>query len=162
MPASLRHTTPTDADELFHIIRASYAEYRGKLDPPTSSEQETVEHLTAVLREARGLLAEMNGQGVGCVFYLEEEDHLYLYRLGVVPACRRQGIGKQLVTAVEEIALSRGRRHVRLAVRLALPQNHRFYTDLGYQVISYERHPGCAQPTYLVMEKQLAFPTDHV
>jgi hypothetical protein len=57
------------------------------------------------------------------------------------------------MACVEEQARTRGARHVRLGVRLALPQLLTYYERRGYRVVESRCHAGYSQPTYVILEK---------
>ena len=77
----------------------------------------------------------MGGTPAGCVLYEVNPDHVYLFRLAVLPAHRRQGLGRALVESVEARARERGLRRVRLGVRVALPGQRASYERLGYRFV---------------------------
>lgn len=148
--------TEDDLPLLVQIIHAAYAEYAGKLDPPSGAHREDVTSLAAKLQRGGGALAWVEGVAAGSVLYEGRGDKLYLGRLAVIPAFRGNGIGRRLVIHVEEQARTRGYRAVTLGVRIALPQNLRFYQRLGYTVTHMGSHPGYLEPTYYTMEKALS------
>ena len=57
---------------------------------------------------ARVALACAGQTPIGCVFYQAAEDHLYLFRLAVLPAHRRQGLGRALIEHAEQQARALG------------------------------------------------------
>ncbi len=151
-PATVRKANAADAVALLHIIHSAFQEYVGAIDPPSSAPDETVDRIKGYLENSDAMIAEMNGGAVGCVFYLQAEDHIYLYRLAVLPAYRGRGIGKALVRLVQSEAFTRGL-PVRLGVRVALPLNRALYERMGYHVIEHRTHPGYSQSTILIMQK---------
>ncbi|HXF61835.1 MAG TPA: GNAT family N-acetyltransferase [Caldilineaceae bacterium] len=154
---AIKVQTATEADlpRLVQIIHAAYAEYAGRLDPPSGAHQEDVTSLAAKLRRGGGALAWIDGVAAGSVLYEGRGDSLYLGRLAVIPAYRGYGIGRRLVAHVEEQARVGGYRAVTLGVRIALPQNLLFYRRLGYVVTQSGCHPGYREPTYYTMEKAI-------
>jgi ribosomal protein S18 acetylase RimI-like enzyme len=101
------------------------------------------------------VLAVVQGEVVGGVFYNREPDHLYLGRLAVLPAYRRYGIGQALTAYVESRARALGVPRVQLSVRLALLHLQAYYERLGYRVVHYATHQGYTAPTSAVLEKQV-------
>jgi len=139
----LRAATAVDAPTLAAIIAASFEEYRGKLEPESGAFRETAEAIEAELaKESGAIIAERNGEVVGCVMVKILEGDLYLGRLAVVPAARGLGIARRLVEAVEDEARRRELAGVQLGVRIVLTENQRFFTSLGYVEISREAHEG--------------------
>lgn len=151
----LRQATEQDIPELVQVIHAGFEQYRGKLDPPSGAHTETVESIREQFNTARAVVAIADYQIVGCVLYQPEEDHIYLGRLAVLPAYRGNGIGRQLIDQVEVETRKLGYARVRLGVRLVLKDNQTFFQNCGYRVVSYENHPGYAQPTFAYLEKDV-------
>jgi ribosomal protein S18 acetylase RimI-like enzyme len=144
-----------DAGLLLSIVQAAFAEYRDRLEPPSGVHHETIETIRHKLETGYASLAYAHDQAAGCVFYQREDEYVYLGRLSVLPAYRRQGVGRALIEYVEAQAVALELPRVQLGVRLALPQLAAYYQALGYRVIEYGTHPGYPQPTYAVMEKVL-------
>lgn len=155
-PLVLRAATAADAPTVAAIIVAAFEEYRGKLDPESGAFGETAEAIAAELaRESGAILAERNGQIVGCVMVKLIDDDIYFGRLSVVPAARGQGVARRLIEAVEDEARRRELAGVRLGVRIVLTENQRMFTSLGYVEVSREAHEGFDHPTSINMRKAL-------
>jgi GNAT superfamily N-acetyltransferase len=140
---------------LLAVLQAAFAEYDRCLTPPSGVHTESIESLTAKLARGGGAFAWHGDRAVGSVLFEPRAEALYLGRMAVLPAYRRQGIGARLVAYVEEQALARGLKQITLGVRLQLPENTAFYTRLGYHIVSYGSHVGFTEPTYMNMAKQL-------
>jgi len=152
----LRTATLADASKILATIAAAFEQYRGKLVPPSGAFQETVEAIAAELaKDAGAIVAERNGEMLGCVMTYEVEGDLYFGRLAVLPAARGTGLARRLIEAVEADARRRGLPGVRLGVRIALTDNQRLFQSLGYREISREAHPGFDYPTSINMRKSL-------
>jgi len=152
----LRGATAADAASVAATIAASFEEYRGKLVPESGAFRETAEGIAAELaHESGAIIAERNGQVVGCVMVRLIEDDIYFGRLSVVPGARGQGIARRLVEAVEDEARRRELAGVRLGVRIVLTENQRLFSSLGYVEISREAHDGFDHPTSINMRKAL-------
>jgi ribosomal protein S18 acetylase RimI-like enzyme len=152
----LRAATLADASKILATIAAAFEQYRGKLVPPSGAFGETAEAIAAELaKDAGAIVAERNGEMLGCVMTYEVEGDLYFGRLAVVPAARSTGLARRLIDAVEADARRRGLPGVRLGVRVALTDNQRLFHSLGYREISREAHPGFDYPTSINMRKSL-------
>jgi ribosomal protein S18 acetylase RimI-like enzyme len=151
-PLLIRETGLEDAELLLHIIHSAFQEYVGRIDPPTSAPDDTLDKIHANLDQGRALIAVIDQHQIGCVFYQRMTDHVYLYRLAVLPEYRRRGVARRLIESVEEVANDLGFT-VRLGTRVALPENQRYYERMGYHVVEYRTHPGYDRPTYVMMEK---------
>ncbi len=151
----LREATADDLPTIVGITRAAFEEYRGVLDPPSGAHRETVENVRDKLAAGTSVLALLEGQAVGAVYYSAAPEYVYLGRLAVLPDYRGRGVGAALVAYVEQAARDLGRARVRLGVRVALPRLRARYQRLGYRVYEERYHEGYAAPTYLMMEKVL-------
>lgn len=151
----LRETTEADAPVILHILREAFKEYHGKLDPPSGVQRETVESIRDRMQTAGWVLAVAGGEPVGCVMYEPGDGFMYLGRLAVLPAYRREGIGQALIDRVEARARAAGLTRVRLGARIVLPQLRARYERQGYRFLESHTHPGYAEPTYEIFEKHL-------
>ena len=152
----LRAAGPADGPAIAATIATAFTQYRGKLVPESGAFRETAEGIAAELaKDAGAIVAERNGEILGCVVTNLLEGDLYFGRLSVLPAARGLGLAKRLIAAVEQDARARGLPGVRLGVRIALPDNQRLFNALGYREISREAHPGFDHPTSINMRKAL-------
>jgi len=152
----LRTATIGDAASIAATIAAAFAQYRGKLVPESGAFRETPEGIAAELaRGASAIVAERNGEMLGCVLMEEMEGDLYFGRLSVLPSARGLGLARRLIEAVEGEARRRGLAGVRLGVRIVLTENQRLFASLGYRETSREAHPGFDRPTSINMRKPL-------
>jgi ribosomal protein S18 acetylase RimI-like enzyme len=156
-PLVLRPATIADASALAATIAAAFAQYRGKLVPESGAFRETAESIAAELAKgASAIVAERNGEMLGCVMTRVVDGDLYFGRLAVVPQARGLGLARRLVAAVEADARARRLAGVRLGVRVVLADNQRLFKSLGYVEIGREAHPGFDHPTSINMRKPLA------
>lgn len=152
----LRAATVDDAAGMAAVIAASFAQYRGRLVPESGAFRETAATIAAELEGGAGaIVAERNGELLGCVLVEEKEGDLYFGRLSVLPSARGRGLARLLIQAVETEARRRGLAGVRLGVRVVLTDNQRLFQALGYDETSREAHPGFDHPTSINMRKPL-------
>jgi len=154
-PIQLRQARESDIPTLLSILHTAFDEYHGRLDPPSGVHAETLETIQSKLKTATAMIAYVGDEAAGCVFYEPKGEHLYLGRLSVLPQFRKLGIGRALIDYVEAQAIKLNMPRVQLGARIALPHLKAYYEKLGYHIISYETHPGYAQPTYVMMEKDV-------
>jgi ribosomal protein S18 acetylase RimI-like enzyme len=152
---TLREAAEADVAGLVALLIAAFEEYRGRLDPPSGAHNETEKQLRDTLRRAHAVLAHVGAEIAGCVFYAPKRNYVDLFRLAVLPAYRRRGIGRALIEYVEGRALALGIPCVQLGVRIALPANRAYYERMGYRFVEARTHTGYAEPTYVILEKQL-------
>ncbi|MGH2373745.1 MAG: GNAT family N-acetyltransferase [bacterium] len=117
---------------------------------------ETVETIRQKLKTSFAVVALVNGDVAGCVFYQPEPTHVYLGRLSVLPRYRGRGVGRALIDYVEARARTLGIPRVQIGVRLSLADIQAYYHRLGYRVVRHAAHEGYTRPTSVVMEKELA------
>lgn len=158
----IRRGTEADCTAVLVVLQAAFGAYRD-LDPPSGVTRETVDALREKVSQETLWVAEVDDgsettarQIVACVFtkpHQQYADALYFGRLAVLPAYQRQGIARRLIAVVEQQAREQGFRRVVLGVRVALPENTRYYQSLGYEIIGAGTHPGYTAPTYYRMGK---------
>lgn len=117
---------------------------------------ETRWHERLLDASALKIVAVQDDLPVGLVRGTVEDGHVALHSLWVSPLVRGQGLGKQLVAAVEDWALRQGMEAVRLAVVPGNGPAIALYRRVGYAETDW---PGEVLPggdCELVMEKSLA------
>lgn len=97
-----------DAPAVVHIIHAAYAEFQGKLDPPSGAHSETEASIRKLFETERCVIAGWGAEVAGCTFFHIGERDTYLHRLAVVPEHRHKALGHALVTFVETQARGSG------------------------------------------------------
>ena len=148
-----------DASLIVRLIHESFREYEDRLDPPSAALNETAESVAKELHDgATSFVATIDGVAAGCVIARPKGRNLYFGRLAVLPAFRGLGIARLLVGAVEGESVRRGCDGVVLAVRIALPENQRFFARLGYVEVSRSAHPGFVEATAIEMSKHVINP----
>lgn len=152
---TLRSAVEADAEQVLSLIHEAFEEYRAVLIPQSSAHRETAEIVRKKLVKGGGFIATVDGQAAGCVLYEPEADALYLGRLAVLPAFRKQGVARALVDAVENRARDLHVSKVTLKVRIPLPGNRAFFESIGYQVVAYNSHDGYSEPTFMTLEKEV-------
>ena len=154
--AVVRAATAADAPLLAATIAASFEQYRAKLVPESGAFRETAESIAGELKKGAGaLIAERDGEVLGCVMTKPMEGDLYFGRLSVLPTARGLGIARRLIAAVEAEARRQGLAGVRLGVRVILTDNQRLFASMGYLETGREAHPGFDHPTSINMRKAL-------
>ncbi len=134
---TLRRANFNDVTDIHAMVQQVYAEYRALL-PHSSVWHETPEVITAEMQLGPVLLALVDGKLVGSVrCHVEHEegqgDFMYIHRLAVLPNYRRQGLGRTLMQAVEDMTREANLHEVRLEMRAGQPENYHFYLKLGYE-----------------------------
>jgi ribosomal protein S18 acetylase RimI-like enzyme len=148
-----RPALPAESGVVAEIMRAAFAEHRGRIRPDSSALEETAESVAEFLRAHRIFVAEIEGRLVGSVQAKVEDDGVYLGRLSVLPDHRRIGVADRLLAAVESYAREIGAGAVFLKVRVELPQNQHIFLSRGFQEVGREAHAGFDHPTSIRMRK---------
>ncbi len=156
---TVRPATIEDAPTILAITRAAFDQFRNQLDPPSGALDETLEELieSAFQPDHGATLAFVRGVPTGALRWSVQAQRAYLYigRVAVLPAYRRQGVASALMGWAERHARALGLPAVQFGVRLHTPENIRFYQGLGYDVVEYAQHSGYDQPTFAWMRKAL-------
>lgn len=152
----LRDYVGDDIPTILDVIKSAFAEYQGKLDPPSSAERKTIELVKEELQTANAIVVEVEERIVGCVFYQNTDEGVYLDRLSVLPDFRKQGIATSLMAEVERRARNEfGAEALRLSVRLSLKKQQALYKRFGFEFLEFGTHEGYPKPTYMKMMKRL-------
>lgn len=159
--ATFRYALPEDVPAIHAMTQVAYAGYRDLL-PYSSLWQETEADVAQELAAGAIVLCEISGQIVGGVRCQVRNDvpkwqpFVYVHRLAVMPQYQRQGIGRQLMQAVEAFAQKHQVNWVRLEYRLAQPENQLFYDRLGYQTGAVSRFFADGSPRSVWMLKAVS------
>lgn len=151
----LRPARREEAGLLLDLIARAFAQYEGRLDPPSGANGETAASLTGRLESGGALVCERDGVLLGCIFHELRADHAYVGRLAVPPEHRHHGLGDALLAAAERRAAELGAARVRLGVRLVLADLRAYYVRRGYTEVALRCHAGYERPTFVEMEKRL-------
>jgi ribosomal protein S18 acetylase RimI-like enzyme len=141
--------------ELLDLILNSFRYMDGVIDPPSSALRLTPENLKRKAAEETAFLAHLDGRIAGCVFLAEKDDHFYLGKLAVDPACQGRGVGRRLVEAAEGHARAAGKPIIELQVRVELAGNQATFARLGFNETGRTAHAGFDRPTSVTMRKDL-------
>ena len=133
--------TPEQAPLVHRIMLEAFAEYAGKLDPPSGAHRETVDDVLRIMSQGGALLAWEDEDAVGSLRYQCMPEHLYVGRVSVLPPYRGRGIARAMMRAVEPIARQHGYKIIHIAARMVLESNITLYRHLGYKVVATHMHP---------------------
>ncbi len=145
--------TRDDAALVHRIMIAAFEEYRGVLEPPSSTHTETVEDVRRAFDSGGAVLARLDGEAVGSARFHSRPDYLYGGRVSVLPARRGRGVGSALMGVLLDHARALGLPEVRVEVRLSLPSNVALYRRLGFRTISEQPHPRGPQFRTVILGK---------
>jgi GNAT superfamily N-acetyltransferase len=136
----LRPVEPADIAVLFSLIQA-LAEYEKLSDAVTGNADELKEHLFGSRPYAEAILAEYGGEIAGFALFFYNystfltKPGLYLEDLFVLPAYRRQGIGKAILTYLARLSVERGCGRLEWSVLDWNEPAIAFYQSLGASIL---------------------------
>ncbi len=139
---------------VMQIMQAAFEEYRGNLEPPSGALTETLDDVRGSAARGGAVLAFHDGVAVGSARYELRGDHVYTWRLSVLPSARGRGTAAAMLEFIHDLASELGFAEVRLSTREVMESNQQFYFRLGYQVISRNLHP-CGEGVVLELAKAI-------
>jgi mycothiol synthase len=150
LPASAVEFEPYDPANHDRLARVVEATYEGTLDCPRMNGIRQTEDVlagyraTGVFSAARWLLVRHLGGDVGCLILADHPEHenWELVYMGLVPAARGNGWGKDITRRAQWLTRQAGRPRLVLAVDAANRPAMRMYSGLGF-------HPWDRRSVYL-------------
>ncbi|RZU44184.1 putative N-acetyltransferase YhbS [Streptomyces sp. BK022] len=136
-PLTVRRAQAADSGQLAEIARGAYGKYLDVVDEPPAPILLDYDRVAAA---GRTHVAHVADRILGMVTVEPDGPWLILRNLAVRPDLQGQGIGKRLVTLVEDMARSSGRDGVRLWTRAEMTDNVAFYRALGYVLTHSEKN----------------------
>ncbi|WP_406030533.1 tRNA (adenosine(37)-N6)-threonylcarbamoyltransferase complex ATPase subunit type 1 TsaE [Nocardioides sp. NBC_00163] len=128
---------PEAATEVLGIVREAFSA-RPPLDPPADALGETEGSMKERLSGFGGVVARLDGVGVGAVLMDPEDSTLWLRRFAVLPDQQGHGVAHKMVTYAAGVAVSEGFDDLAVIAREELPETLRFWVRQGFREISRE------------------------
>jgi GNAT superfamily N-acetyltransferase len=141
----------TDWERVRALILAAFAYMDARINPPSSALRLTAQSMKADAEKGALLLAECDGDLVGCVFAQTKGDALYIGKLAVRPGLQGEGIGRKLVDAARAEARRLGLGMLELQTRVELTENHATFARMGFVKTGETAHEGFDRPTSITM-----------
>jgi ribosomal protein S18 acetylase RimI-like enzyme len=132
----LRSARAEDSRQLAEIAREAYGKYLGLVDEPPAP---ILLDYDDVASSGRTHVAVEAGRILAMVTIEPDDAYLILRNLAVRPSYQGRGIGRMLVSLVEDAARAAGLRGVRLWTRAEMVDNISFYKSLDYIVTHSEQ-----------------------
>lgn len=143
---SIRKAIPEDANGLQKCMELAYSSYQermnGKRLPPMDIDY------SLEIRDFPTWVAEQNGEIVGGLIMMFENDHASLANISVHPKFQGEGIGSALMAFAETIAKEQNYSTLRLATHILLTENLSLYLHLGWKETNRDN-------TRVYMEKRI-------
>ena len=128
---------PEAATEVLGIVRAAFSA-RPPLDPPADALGETEGSMKERLSGFGGVVARLDGVGVGTVLMDPADSTLWLRRFAVLPDQQGHGVAHKMVTYAAGVASAEGFGDLAVIAREELPETLRFWERQGFREISRE------------------------
>lgn len=125
------------AAEVLGIVRAAFSA-RPPLNPPADALGETEGSMKERLAGFGGVLARLDGVGVGAVLMDPADSTMWLRRFAVLPDQQGHGVAHKMVTHAAEVARAEGFGDLAVIAREELPATLRFWERQGFREISRE------------------------
>ncbi|MFI5626849.1 tRNA (adenosine(37)-N6)-threonylcarbamoyltransferase complex ATPase subunit type 1 TsaE [Nocardioides sp. NPDC051685] len=128
---------PEAAAEVLAIVHAAFSA-RPPLDPPADALGESEGSMKERLSGFGGVLARLDGVGVGTVVMDPAESTLWLRRFAVLPDQQGHGVAHKMVTYAASLAASEGFGDLAVIAREELPETLRFWVRQGFREVFRE------------------------
>jgi len=147
---TIRRARSNEAEQIWHVTRAAYALYRGRVRPEFRALRTTAAAIRREIRTGRRVygVAVHEDKVVATIRYRRWRYHLGLSRLAVLPEYQRFGLGRMMMQWAEERARKLRVREVRGEVRTVLPELLEYYKRMGYR--PFARRSGRGYSGYLI------------
>src|SRR5262249_3757959 len=152
---TVRRAAAGDAAAIAELVRRAFAAQSRPTNPPPSALRETAAAVAGHLSRAGGARGAKPGGVCGPAGGGGEGGGVSTGRPSVHPAPRRQAIARSLVEESEREARRLGLPRITLGVRLVLDDNRRLFRSCGFVDVSFHRHEGFTEPTWVMMERLL-------
>ncbi|MEM7472454.1 MAG: GNAT family N-acetyltransferase [Pseudomonadota bacterium] len=153
----VEHAGPNDDfAAILALLHDSFAYMDGRIDPPSSLGQLSVEDIRRLATEQTILLIKGTKLPLACVVLTERSDSIYLGKLAVAASHRGAGLMRALVETAHDIAAQRGKPYLELQTRIELIENHAAFAKMGFVKTDEGRHPGYNRVTEITMRKAVS------
>lgn len=127
---ALRRAGIGDAPRLQYVADLAYSPYLPRMGGIRPGPMDT-DYDVAVL-ETEAWVAEVDGEVVGFILLVIEDEAMLLDNIAVLPSHAGQGVGRALLTLAEERTAAAGHSRIRLYTHEAMLENQRLYESIGY------------------------------
>lgn len=159
MEPEIRQATAGDAANITNVINRAFGESEHFF---VDGDRITVEEVQVSLHTGVFLVAEREGEMVGCVYVEPRGERAYLGLLSVEPGHQQRGVGVRLMRASEDFCIAAGCRFMDIKIvnlRTELPS---YYRKLGYSETGSSAFPAEVEtkiPCHFIdMSKPLTHP----
>lgn len=144
---------------LHSLLTDCFGYMEGRIDPPSSLNRMTPDVLSRKALQETLVVVFHGKELVACGFLRDTDQGIYLGKLAVKPAFRKNGILTAIVGIAEQAARDRGKTALELETRIELVENHKAFGALGFVKTGESRHAGYDRPTSIRMKKPVFGPS---
>ena len=112
-------------DEVLTLLHEAFAYQAPLIDPPSSLHTLDARSLAEKAAQEQLIIALSPAEIIGCVFAKLLPDRVYVGKMAVSPDAQGQGLGRQLLFAVEDFSREQNRQLLELQTRVELVDNHK-------------------------------------
>lgn len=127
---NLRRATASDAPLMRDVAEQAYSPYLSRMHGLRPGPMDT--DYRAAVADTEAWVAESDGEVVGFLLLVAEEDATLLENVAVLPSHHGRGLGRALLGLAEERAVSAGHARIRLYTHESMAENQRLYERIGY------------------------------
>ena len=132
----IRFAKPGDEETIASLIFEAFAPFREHYTPDAFDyTAASADRIRERFAEGPIWLACIDGEPVGTVSGLPEDERFYIRSMAISPAAQRGGIGQRLLDTLEAFALESGYTKLYLYTTHVLPGAKRLYEKNGFYVV---------------------------
>lgn len=125
----IRKAQPADTPKMKNCVKAAYRHYIARMGKPPGP---MLDDYSEVVRKHQAFVAELNGQVVGVLVLILQDEGILLDNFAVPPEYQGQGFGRKLVEFAESEARNQGFSHLDLYTHGCMAENIKMYKRRGY------------------------------
>ncbi|MEE9559910.1 MAG: GNAT family N-acetyltransferase [Acidiferrobacterales bacterium] len=125
----IRKAQPADTPKMKNCVKAAYRHYIARMGKPPGP---MLDDYSEVVRKHQAFVAELNGQVVGVLVLILQDEGILLDNFAVPPEYQGQGFGRKLVEFAESEARNQEFSHLDLYTHECMAENIKMYKRLGY------------------------------
>lgn len=129
-PFLIRPAQAGDAQPITELVNQAYSPYILRIGRKPGP---MLDDYARLIAEATVFVLVAGDEIAGVLVMEREDSELILLNVAVLPRCKGQGIGKQLMVFCEEYARDSGCEAIRLYTHALMTENLGIYSKLGYQ-----------------------------
>jgi ribosomal protein S18 acetylase RimI-like enzyme len=153
----LKEATQSDAEQIANLVNKAYRPEPSETGwtheaELVSGHRINTEQVASLMSKNSSVLVAYEGNNLlGCVHIERAEPYCYIGMLATLPSLQNKGLGKRLLTAAEDFAISRyGAQGFKMSVLSSRPELLAYYERRGYRLTGatqpYPTEAGVGQP----------------